>query len=120
MNTWLVNFAGLILVGLIVWWFWLSRPKAQRAVGPQPIEIIVADGVYAPARIEVPVGQSVTLRFLRKDPSPCAQKVIFDALGISSDLPIDKPQELILTPDKAGEYEFTCEMGMYRGKLVVR
>lgn len=120
MHIWLVNLAGLILIGLIVWWFWLYRPKATRAAGPQPIEILVADGVYTPARIEVPVGQAVTLRFLRKDPSPCAQKVIFDALGISRDLPIDKPQELTLTPDKTGEFEFTCEMGMYRGKLVVR
>ena len=24
------------------------------------------------------------------------------------------------TPDQAGEYEFTCGMGMLRGKLVVR
>jgi plastocyanin domain-containing protein len=29
MMTLMVNLAGLILIGLIVWWFWLSgdRPK---------------------------------------------------------------------------------------------
>ena len=31
MNLILVNLAGLVLIGLIVWWFWLSKPKAQRA-----------------------------------------------------------------------------------------
>jgi plastocyanin domain-containing protein len=120
MLSWVMNAAGIVVMALIVWWFWLYRPKTARAAGTRPIEILVADGVYSPSRIEVPAGQAVTLRFLRKDPSPCAQKVIFDALGISRDLPIDKSQELVLTPDKAGEYEFTCEMGMYRGKLIVR
>jgi plastocyanin domain-containing protein len=31
MNLILVNLAGLVLIGLIVWWFWLSKPKAQRS-----------------------------------------------------------------------------------------
>jgi plastocyanin domain-containing protein len=25
-----------------------------------------------------------------------------------------------VTPDKPGEYEFTCQMRMYRGRLVAR
>jgi plastocyanin domain-containing protein len=120
MNTWLVNFMGLILIGLIVWWFWFYRPKAQRAVGPQPIEIIVMDGVYAPARIEVPAGQPVTLRFLRRDPSPCAEKVLFDSLSMSADLPVGKPMDVTVTPPQPGEYEFTCQMRMYRGALVAK
>jgi plastocyanin domain-containing protein len=86
----LVNGAGLVLVGLIVWWFWLSKPKAQR-VARGVIDILVEGGVYTPARIEVATGQSVTLRFLRKDPSPCAEKVLFDDLGVSADLPIGQP-----------------------------
>jgi len=28
METLIVNLAGLVLIGLIVWWFWLSKPKA--------------------------------------------------------------------------------------------
>jgi len=79
-----------------------------------------ADGVYTPARIEVPAGQPVTLRFTRQDPSPCAEKVIFGDLGLSRDLPVGRPQELTFTPVKPGEFEFTCAMGMYRGRLVVR
>jgi plastocyanin domain-containing protein len=86
----------------------------------QPIEIIVDNGVYTPARIEVPAGRPVTLCFLRKDPSPCAEKVLFDALGVSAELPLGKPVMMTVTPDKPGEYEFTCQMGMYRGKLVVK
>lgn len=120
MNAWTVNLAGLGLIGLIVWWFWLYRPPALRAAGSQPIEIIVADGVYTPARIEVPAGKPVTLRFLRRDANPCAEKALFDGLGVSADLPIGKPLDVVVTPPQPGEYEFTCQMRMYRGVLVAK
>jgi plastocyanin domain-containing protein len=29
MATLLVNLIGLALIGLIVWWFWLSKPKGR-------------------------------------------------------------------------------------------
>ena len=120
MSAWLVNLGGMALMGLIVWWFWLSKPRA-RAVGTDaPVEVLVADGVYTPARIEVPAGRPVTLRFIRRDPSPCAEKVLFDALGISAELPLNEPVDMTITPPEPGEYEFTCQMRMYRGSLVVR
>jgi plastocyanin domain-containing protein len=115
-----MNIAGLARTGLIIWWFWLYRPPVQRAAGAQPIEITVADGVYTPARIEVPAGQPITLRFLRQDPSPCAEKALFDSLGVSADLPVGKPQDVVVTPPQPGEYEFTCQMRMYRGMLIAR
>lgn len=115
----LVNAGGVLAIGLIVWWFWLSKPKALHAARGV-IEITVEGGVYTPARIEVAAGQTVRLRFLRKDPSPCAEKVLFDDLGIAADLPIGQPVELTITPKEPGEYAFTCQMQMYRGTLVVR
>lgn len=117
MTAWLVNVAGLALLVFIVWWFWLSRPASRKAAGGV-IDILVDHGVYTPARIEVPANQPVTLRFLRQDASPCAEKVEFDALGISEDLPLGKPREVHLPPLPAGEVEFTCQMKMYRGTLV--
>jgi plastocyanin domain-containing protein len=117
--TLIVNLVGLALIGLIVWWFWLSTPKAQRAT-TDVIDVLVEGGVYTPARIQVPAGKAVKLRFLRKDPSPCAEKVLFDELGIAADLPVGTPIELIVTPKTAGEYAFTCQMQMYRGTLVVK
>ncbi len=118
MKIWLINLAGLVLMALIVWWFWLSRPQAQRVSGAGPIEIIVDNGVYTPARIEVPAGKPVTLRFVRQDPSPCAEKALFGSLGVSADLPVGKPVDVIVTPPQPGEYEFTCQMQMYRGTLI--
>jgi plastocyanin domain-containing protein len=117
---WLVNLAGLALIGLIVWWFGYSRPRAARMAGSGPIEIVVDNGVYTPARIEVPAGRPVTLRFTRRDPSPCAEKVLFGDLGVAADLALGRPTEVTVTPGKPGEYEFTCQMRMYRGTLVAR
>lgn len=118
MITALINLGGLLLIVSIVWWFWLSRPQVWRVSGAGPIEIIVDNGVYTPARIDVPAGKPVTLRFLRKDPSPCAEKALFDSLGVSADLPMGKPVEVVITPPQLGEYEFTCQMRMYRGTVV--
>ena len=112
---------GLVVIGLIVWWFWLSKPKALYVGEGMPIDIVVADGVYTPARIEVPAGRPVTLRFLRKDPSPCAEKVVFEAFdNMTRDLPLDRPLDVTIVPDRPGEYAFTCQMKMYRGTLVVK
>ncbi len=118
MAHWLINLAGLAAIVFIVWWFWLSRPATKKAAS-DVIDILVDHGVYTPARIEVPAGKPVTLRFLRRDVSPCAEKVVFDALGISADLPVNEPREVQLPPLPPGEIEFTCQMRMYRGTLVI-
>lgn len=120
MNLVVVNSASLIAVGLIVWWFWLSKPRARSETGTKPIEIVVDQGVYAPSRIEVPVGRPIILRFKRKDPSPCAEKVLFDDFNIAADLPVGEATDVVIIPKEPGEYEFTCQMKMYRGQLVVR
>jgi len=120
----IVNAGGIILIVAIIWWFWLSSVKASQISasqlsGNQPIEIIVEDGVYSPARIEVPSNQELTLRFIRKDASPCAEKVIFTQLDKSLELALNKPTDIKLMIKEAGEYDFSCEMQMYRGRLLV-
>lgn len=115
----LVNLLGVLLIGLIVWWFWLSRPRAAQA-GTAPVTVVVADGVYTPSRIEARAGEPLVLRFVRRDASPCAAKVIFERLQIGAELPVGRPYELRLTPPAPGEYVFTCEMQMYRGSVVAK
>lgn len=120
MNTLLVNLAGLLLMAAIVWWFWLYRraPVAQSASGV--IEVRVADGVYSPDCIRVPVNQPTRLRFLRQDPSSCAATVIFEGLDTSAELPLGEVKEITITPTTPGQYSFSCPMQMYRGTLEVQ
>lgn len=119
MSIVLVNVLGAALIAFIVWWFWFSTPQVRRAAGREAVDVLVDGGVYTPARIEVTAGQPVTLRFLRKDPSPCAEQVVFASLGISRDLALNTPQEITLIPSP-GSHEFTCQMAMYRGTLIAK
>ena len=117
-TVWFVNLAGIGVIAGIVWWFWLSRPRAVR-VQSHVVDVRVADGVYTPSRIVARAGSPITIRFIRHDPSPCAEKVTFDELGVSADLPLGAPKEVTLEAIEAGEYTFSCQMQMYRGTLVV-
>lgn len=114
----IVNLVGVVLIAFIVWWFWIKKTAPLKATADE-IEITVDNGVYSPARIEVKKGKTIKLTFLRKDPSPCAEKVLFDELGVSLDLPVNKKVSLTLKPEQAGEYSFTCQMKMYQGTLIV-
>ena len=117
METLLVNLTGVALIALIVWWFWLSKPKAQKATS-NVVDILVDNGTYTPSRIEVAAGEKTRLRFLRKDASPCAEKVVFDRFNINADLPLNESKEIDITPEEPGEYLFTCQMQMYKGSIV--
>lgn len=115
----LVNLIGVLLIVFIIWWFWLYKKHSEATVEGSSIDIIVDSGIYEPSVIHAKQGLEITLRFIRKDSNPCSEKVLFNDLDISADLPVGKPYNLTFTPDKKGEFEFTCQMAMYRGKLIV-
>lgn len=120
-----INIVGLGLIALVVWWFWLYKPtlyvsKKDNIKTRSIIEILVKDGVYVPAYIQVATNHPITLRFTRKDASPCAEIVNFSSLNINRQLPLGEPIDIDIYIENPGEYEFACQMGMYRGKLIVK
>lgn len=117
----LVDIFALLTTGWIVWYFWLSESEgsvAAAVAGVQEAAIRVKGG-YDPDRIEVQAGEPVRLRFLRQETAACSERVEFPDFGISRELPEGEEVTIELTPE-AGEYDFTCQMGMLRGKLVAR
>jgi len=118
MNAILVNLCGLVLMAAVAWWFWLWQPR-RRGLQSGAIDIDVADGVYEPDVIEARRGVPLTLRFHRRDPSPCAEQVIFQGLDVSASLPVGKTRIIQFTPEQSGVFRFTCQMQMYQGKLRV-
>lgn len=119
MNLLLINIIGLALIALIVYWFWIYKPKNVQAKDKDTINVIVEDGVYQPSHISVPSGTEVTLEFHRKDETPCAEMVIFPDLDISESLPLNKTKSIKLKSLEKGSYQFHCQMQMYKGELVV-
>lgn len=114
----IINILGISLIGLIVWWFWLYKPK-ETAASTAGHVVTVENGVYAPSRLKVAAGKAATITFLRKDGSPCAATVQFPALSISEELPLGRAKAITLPSLTAGEYAFHCQMQMYRGTLLV-
>lgn len=118
----IINLLGLLLIGLIVWWFWLYKPKTlllNETGTSNEITIMVENGVYQPAHIAVNENTPVALHFVRIDGSPCASTVIFPDLEISEELPLKKSLTVNLPAMKKGEYAFHCPMKMYVGSVIV-
>jgi plastocyanin domain-containing protein len=114
----LINIAGIILIALIVWWFWLYKPK-EAELGENNLVITVENGTYSPSRIKVPAGEPVELKFIRKDESPCSETFLIPELQISDTLPLNKLKSIQLPGLEPGEYAFHCQMQMYRGEIKV-
>ncbi len=116
----MVNILGLALLAFVIYWFWPRPPQTTakaRAASTGPIR--VADGVYEPDTPSIPAGQPAVLRFLRQDPSPCAQYVVFPDLDISQELALGKETPVQLPALAPGRYPFHCQMKMYQGQLLV-
>jgi plastocyanin domain-containing protein len=115
----LINIAGFVLIALIVWWFWLYKPK-DAELGENDLVITVENGTYSPSRIIVPAGAAVEIKFIRKDQSPCSETLLIPDLQISDTLPLNKLKTIKLPALASGEYAFHCQMQMYRGQITVK
>ena len=114
--------AGAGLIGLELWWFLLSKTKAQTAQaanGVQSVDVTV-DGGYSPDQIVVQAGQPVQLNFFRKDPSSCLEQIILPDFNKAVDLPLNQTATVEVVPEKAGDYTFHCGMNMFRGTMTAR
>ena len=83
------------------------------------VKIDVKNG-YEPQTAEVPKGITTKLVFNRTNPSSCLTKVRSTDLNFEQDLPLNEDVTISIAPDKAGEYDYSCGMGMFHGKVVVK
>ena len=117
-----VTTLGLAAIAFIVWFFWMSKKTGTRAAvtssGYQEAMVLVKGG-YTPDVIVVEHGKPVRLNFLREESASCSEMVVFADFNKSAQLPEGQTVPIEFLPDKAGEYEFACQMGMFRGKLIV-
>lgn len=123
--TWdraLVDVVGLGLIGFIVWFFWLVRAKGVRAAvtsGGYQEQMVLVKGGYTPDVIVVEAGKPVRLNFVRQESASCSEMVLLPAFNKSATLPEGQTVPVEFLPKDRGEFEFSCQMGMFRGKLIV-
>lgn len=87
------------------------------AVPEREVRVRVLGG-YIPDTIRAEAGAPLRIVFRREESAPCSEQVVFPAFGKSVTLPPNETVAVDLLPEVPGEYEFTCAMGMLRGKLV--
>ncbi|MBK6534252.1 MAG: cupredoxin domain-containing protein [Deltaproteobacteria bacterium] len=95
-----------------------NREPAAASTGPR-VAITVGDRGFQPTEASVRAGHPVTVVFTRTSDNECGTQVIFPALNIRRDLPLNQPVEVTFTPT-AGTITFTCGMNMLRGSIVAR
>lgn len=119
----IVTVSGVVLTILVNWYFFFSRKKSSAAElkknGIQEVKIVVKGG-YDPDVIVVKKGIPVRLNFYRDETADCSDTIVLGDFKIRKPLPAYKTTAIEFTPEKEGEYEFTCGMGMLRGKIIVR
>lgn len=92
------------------------RPPPGRKVRTVRVRV---KGGYQPSVVHAQVGEPLRIVFSREETASCSEHVVFPAFGKSAMLPPFEDVTFELVPERAGEYEFTCQLGMLRGRLVV-
>ncbi len=116
-----VVISGIAIIAFVLWYFFGEREATAAQFtesGVQEIKVTVKGG-YSPDVIVVKENVPVRLDFYRDETASCSEQIIFGDFGIARDLPAFKTTPIEFTPDKAGEFTFTCGMNMMRGKLIV-
>ena len=108
-----ISIVCLLLVVFIAWWFFAEHEKvsghARQKSGYQEIEVEVMGG-YSPETIVLKKNVPARIIFHRKDPSSCLAH---------EDLPLGEKHVIEITPEKAGEYGYSCGMNMMHGQMIV-
>jgi plastocyanin domain-containing protein len=117
----IVSLLGLAAIAWINWYFFLAgRGGAVDATiedaGMQRVRVEVKGG-YTPALVRVRAGVPVRLEFHRDETNTCTEEVLLPDFGIRQYLPAHRTTSVSFTPGE-GTYEFTCGMGIVRGKIV--
>lgn len=110
----------IIVVSLYIAWLQFQRKqeRAELSGGVQEVTVLVK-GAYDPNEITVQSGVPLLIHFNRQEDAECSRFVTFDQVGIRKELKPFSMTDVEFTPKQAGEIPFTCDMGMYQGKIIV-
>lgn len=82
--------------------------------------MILVKGGYTPDVIVIEKGKPVRLKFVRAESASCSEMILIPDFEKSAGLPEGETVPVEFLPEQAGEYEFQCQMGMLRGKVVMK
>ncbi|MBF8249445.1 MAG: copper-binding protein [Candidatus Levybacteria bacterium] len=110
------SFTGIVFT---YWFFLMKKEDKAVVVNKNNVDILVKGG-YSPNVVSIPKGKTTTLNFMRQDSSSCLEEVVIPDFKIRKYLPLNKKVSIPITPQKEGEYEISCGMNMFHGKIIVK
>lgn len=117
---------GAILIILVISLYvaWIIYTKNQSGIvakeeGDIQVFEVLVKGVYSPSVLRSKVGRPVRINFKREESAECSRYVNFPYFKIRKELPDGEIVAVEFTPERKGEFIFTCDMSMYQGKLIV-
>ncbi len=113
----LVIIFGLLGIAFTFWFFLMKKEKEVNVAGEVDIKV---EGGYSPEVISIPKGKLTKINFIRTDPTECLSEVILGDFKIRKELPLNQKVTVEITPQKVGEYTYSCSMNMYHGKIIVK
>ena len=87
--------------------------------GPEVKIAITAEG-FSPATVVLRRGVQSRITFVRQIENTCATAIVVQELGIDVNLPLNQPVSVEVTPKSAGQYDYGCGTGPFRGTIMVR
>ncbi len=102
------------------YWFFLMKKEETAVMASNNSVDITVEGGYSPNVIAIPNGKPTTINFIRKDPSSCLEEVVLGDFKVRKYLPLNQKVSITITPQKTGEFGYTCGMNMFHGKIVVK
>ncbi len=119
-----VIIGAILLIGGILWWFFGKRTTHETEASvsgnkTQEVTVTVSGG-YTPNTVVFKQGVPAKIVFDRKDPSGCFNEVIFPDFGVHEVLPVGEQHSVDIATGTAGEYQYTCGMNMFHGKVIIK
>lgn len=113
----IVTMVGIIGTGFVYWFFLGKKEKEIKVL--DSVDIIV-EGGYSPNVISIPKGKVTKINFIRKDPNSCLEEVVLGDFKVRKYLPLNQKVTIELNPQKSGEFNYSCGMNMFHGKIIVK
>lgn len=96
------------------------KPKTRRPAKVQSATVRLTDKGYQPSSLKLRRGVPARVTFIRQIEETCGKAIAIPEYNIRHDLPLNERVLVEFTPTKAGEFKFSCGMGMLRGTLIVQ
>lgn len=94
----------------------VTQRRGRPAVAATRIRV---RGGYRPDTVYAQAGEPLRLTFCREEKAACSERVVFSDFGKSAMAPLHEDVLIELRPEHPGTYEFTCERGMLRGRVIL-